>query len=547
LIQNASVHKNVRSISHISSDNVVTSTAPKPDFPKGNAVSYLFENISQWSKKSALTCYKTSKEITYGQLESDMARWGSFLEREKVPLGGVVAVISPNTLYTPAVIFGTSRAGRVLTGVNPAYTPGEIANQLSDSNACMVVCPPSWVENVKKAINITSKHIRIITVGGKYEYLPAVEDILEDSRLGFSDPALLTGNETMVLLYSSGTTGKPKGAQVSHNALICNTQVMSLPQLLAASPTTAENQARYMLLLPLFHIAGYLAIGMVGLRNGINLTPVEKFDPSSFVETIIKQEITNMQMVPSMLNFALQHPSFSPEKAPMLKSILVGAAPVLQTAADAIYRRFGEDFVLQHGYGMTECCLSVMDPVDGPVRCGYTGMPLPGVEIRVVDVETGANLPQYKDGEIHIKSDSLMTGYLNNEAATKATFSQDGWLMSGDVGHFDELGRVRIVDRTKDLIKCNALQISPSEIEDVLLGLGGVREVAVVGVPHEKFGEAPRAFIVQDGSIDESKVHAWMTEHSAKHKHLTGGVVFIDAIPKNATGKILRKDLRLLR
>lgn len=526
-----------------SPDFIVRSDVPELSFEKGNFTEFICKDLSKWSDNIALSCTSTGQNISYGSLHDRMMRWGTFLQQRALPKGAVVAVMAPNTMEYPAVMYGTIGAGCVYTGINPSYTPEEIANHLSDSGAQLVVVYGPLEPVVKQAMALNKRNLPLLSIGPQSPgQLPRVEDILQDTALGFTDPVDVSGTETMALMYSSGTTGAPKGVAVSHNAGIANVAMMSHPHFFAAASSTPSDQKSFLLMLPIFHISGFQGIGALGIRNGLRLYNMTKFDSSSFMTDIIKNKVTHLHLVPTLLNFALSRPEFTRENFGHLECLISGAAPVPSTSAAAAVEKMGEHFSLQHLYGLSEILVTHNDPV-GATRIGFTGKLLPTVQAKVVDLETGRSLPPFQDGEICMKSACIMKHYLNNEAATREIIDSDGWLHSGDVGHYDQDGYFKIVDRTKELIKVNALQVSPSELEDIILRVTGVVEVSVVGVPHPKLGEAPRAYVVTNKPLTADKIFDIVKSTAAKHKHLLGGVCFVDTLPKNATGKVMRKEL----
>ncbi|XP_063852359.1 probable 4-coumarate--CoA ligase 3 [Scylla paramamosain] len=226
-----------------------------------------------------------------------------------------------------------------------------------------------------------------------------------------------------------------------------------------------------------------------------------------------------------------------------VRSLVCGAAPVPQPSVKIIKEKTDKSLFFQEGYGMTEVLITHTTP------CGSSNASLcclPNVKCKVIDVETGKSLPANEKGEICLKSPSVMTGYLNNEAATRATIDEDGWVHSGDIGYYDDNESFNIVDRIKELIKVKAMQVAPSELEEVILQHPKVKEVGVTGVPHDRFGEAPRAYVVTSSPTSEKEIHEFLASHVASHKQLAGGVIFVSELPKTASGKILRRKLREL-
>ncbi|XP_076032850.1 luciferin 4-monooxygenase-like [Oratosquilla oratoria] len=253
------------------------------------------------------------------------------------------------------------------------------------------------------------------------------------------------------------------------------------------------------------------------------------------------QQVRAIIMVPPVLNF-LNSAHVPPEALRYLESIMVGGAPVPTTAAEILKRKVGHPLFFQEDYGMTEIFLTHITPI-GQEMIGFCGKQLPNVLGKVVDVSTGESLPANGVGEICIKTPAMMTGYLNRPEATSEIIDSEGWLHTGDIGFYNEEGYLKIVDRTKELIKVKGLQVSPSEIEDVLLQHEAVQDVGVVGIPDERLGEAPRAYIVLKKPVEEAAIHKHLEGRLATYKHLSGGVFFVNQLPKNPSGKLLRREL----
>ncbi|XP_018010015.2 probable CoA ligase CCL5 [Hyalella azteca] len=485
-----------------SADVIIRNKLSLPPNSATNFAEYVIGGARGRENQTAVVCSDSGRLVSFGALKDAAFRWGGYLLTKGLGRGSVVAVLSPNMVDYPAVVFGTISVGCVYTGINPNYTATEVAHQLKDSGAEMVVVFGPLLEVAKKAMAINKHDLPMVAIGPS-DGLPNVADIVQDATINFADPAKL---RHQVSTYASAE---------------CPSLVMTLP---------------------MFHLSGFLAISSLAILNGIKLLNITKFKPQTFIEILLEHKVNMMHLVPSLLNFALAHPKFTRQNFSHVDAVLSGAAPVPPTAVAKVSDVIAPHGQLLHIYGMTETLISHQDPV-GDTRVGFTGQLLPGLEGKVVDLTTGEDLPVGQVGELCTRGPTLMKAYHNNAEATAATLDQDGWLHSGDVGRYDVDGYVSVVDRIKELIKVNSLQVSPSEIEDVILQLPQVVEVSVVGVPHDMTGEAPRAYITTKGGIDEKTVMAHVQQHCAKHKHLTGGVAILAELPKNATGKVMRKEL----
>lgn len=526
-------------------DRIVSSALPDIPLPTGNLATYILETTKRWPTKTALECDVTGRKYTYSQVVDAVARWGGYLATLGMQRGDRLAIMMLNCPEYMLVMLGAMSVGIPVTVINSAYTAEEVYHQLQDSDPALVVHDDITEKVVEAALTLLKKPVRRVTNtdASPPAGVPNLRSLLQDSSLHLADPIEVSGTETALLPYSSGTTGKPKGVDVSHNALTSNTEMYSHPNFFCAQSSTESHQDVFLCYLPLFHVYGIVPIMLAGLHAGVKVVTVPKFDIKTFVPQIVRHKVSVVHSVPPVLNFMTQTPDVNPESMKSVKYMLCGAAPVPKPSVKIIQEKTDSSIFVQEGYGMTEVVISHATPLD----CSDAGLRnLPNVKCKVIDVETGKSLPANAIGEICFKSPSMMTGYLNNEAATLATIDEDRWLHSGDIGYYDDKGSFTIVDRIKELIKVKALQVAPSELEEVLLQHPKVKEAGVTGVPHDRFGEAPRAYVVTSSPASEKEIHEFVASHVAPHKQLAGGVVFISELPKTDSGKILRRKLREL-
>ncbi|KAG0713951.1 4-coumarate--CoA ligase [Chionoecetes opilio] len=423
----------------------------------------------------------------------------------------------------------------------------EVCRQLRDSDASLVVHDDATQKVVEAAISLLQKPLRRITNtdASPPAGVPSLRSLLQDSSLPLADPVEVIGTETALIPYSSGTTGNSKGVDVPHKALTSNVAMFSHPSFSSAKASTETHQDCFLCYLPLFHVYALLPIMMVGLHSGVKIVTVPKFNANAYVPQIIKHKVSVLHTVPPVLNFLTQSPDVTPESMASVQSVLCGAAPVSLSSAETFTQKVDRPIFFQEAYGMTEVLISHANPLNA-TRLGSCGKTLPNIKVKVVDIETGESLPANHEGELCFMSPSRMTGYINNEAATRETIDADGWVHSGDIVYYDADANFTIVDRCKELIKVKALQVAPSELEEVILQYPKVKEVGVVGVPHDLLGEAPRAYVVTSSPATEKEIQEFLAPRVAPYKQLAGGVAFISELPKNASGKILRRQLKKL-
>ncbi|MGY1618694.1 4-coumarate--CoA ligase family protein [Geodermatophilus sp. SYSU D00691] len=487
--------------------------------------------------------------ITHGQLAAYVDRVAAALHERGLRKGDVVAVFCPNTPWYPVVFHGIAAAGCVMTPINSLYTPEEIAFQLRDSGAKVVITISLFMDRVGAAVE-KSPVDEVIVMDGM-EGHASLLDLLGSQAPSVQvdiDPA----TDLVTLPYSSGTTGLPKGVMLTHRNLVANVaQCRPLIRL--------GEEERIIAVLPFFHIYGLTVLMNQGLAWGGAVVTLPRFDLEDFLRTIQDHKITRAFVAPPILLALAKHPLVDQYDLSSLTSILSGAAPLDEALANAAQERLrrGADsgVTVAQGYGMTELSPvshTTPDPgaeppgAAGAVPKGSVGFAIPNTECRLVDPSTGADAADGERGELWIRGPQVMKGYLNNPSATSDTVDADGWLHTGDVAVVDGNGCYTVVDRVKELIKYKGYQVAPAELEAVLLTSPDIADAAVIGVRDEATGEElPKAFIVRapGSEISEQQVMDYAGERLAPHKKIRA-VEFIEQVPKSAAGKILRKDLK---
>jgi acyl-CoA synthetase (AMP-forming)/AMP-acid ligase II len=447
------------------------------------------------------------------------------------------------------VFHGIAAAGCVMSPINSLYTPDEIAFQLRDSGAKTLITVSPFLDRAMAAVEKQPVDDVIVMDGaeGHASLLDLLSSKAPSPQVDI-DPA----NDLVTLPYSSGTTGLPKGVMLTHRNLVANVaQCKPLINL--------GEEERIIAVLPFFHIYGLTVLMNQGLAWGGAVVTLPRFDLEDFLRTIQDHKITRAFVAPPILLALAKHPVVDQYDLSSLTSILSGAAPLdesLALAAQQRLRKGADDgVVVAQGYGMTELSpVSHTTPDEGcdppgassDVPKGSVGYAIPNTECRLIDPESGQDAGAGQPGELWIRGPQVMKGYLNNPEATAATVDDDGWLHTGDVAVVDDEGRYTVVDRVKELIKYKGYQVAPAELEAVLLGHPEIADAAVIGVKDDASGEElPKAFVVRapGSQISEDAVMAFMAEKVAPHKKIRF-VEFIEQVPKSASGKILRKDLK---
>ncbi|KAK4321332.1 hypothetical protein Pmani_007852 [Petrolisthes manimaculis] len=515
--------------------------------PKGNVATYILQNASQWSKHTAVECSVTGRSYTYSQLVDQVAKFGGVLQKMGIGPGDRVGVMMLNCLEYPIVFLGTLFIGAVPAVYNSSYTAEEVSKQLVDSGAKLVVGDEACWGALSVALRQMSRPAIPTILNFHSSPLPQghpkLSQLLEDQNIPFADAVEVDETELAFIPYSSGTTGNPKGVKLSHGALSSSLEMLAHPSVSLIRQTSGNEQDSCLCYLPFFHIYGINFHLANAIKHGGRVVVVPKFDPSTYVSNLFKYKVRVIHTVPTVLNFLMQSPQVGPDTMTHVEAVLCGAAPVSHTAASSLAKKMDKHIQFVEGYGMTEVMITHMTPL-GEDKVGSCGKCLPSVSTKIIDLQDGRLLGPNEQGELYIKTPSIMSGYDNNDKATQDTITEDGWVKSGDIGFYDEDGFFSVIDRSKELIKVKALQVAPSELEEVLLQHPKVVEAGVVGVPDERLGEAPRAYVVTSNPTTPNEIKEFVDTRVAPYKRLVGGVVFINEMPKNQTGKMLRKELR---
>jgi acyl-CoA synthetase (AMP-forming)/AMP-acid ligase II len=511
-----------------------TSSFPEVEIPSGPITPLVLQYATELADHPAMIDGPTGRAYTYAQLADGTHRVATALAGMGIGRGDVIGILLPNIPEYFMLFHGAAILGAASTTINPTYGPEEVEYQLRDSGASVLVTIPMFVETAEKAIEGTA--VRSIIVVGETDTHTPFSDLLAAAPYeGHAevDPA----DDVVVLPYSSGTTGLPKGVMLTHRNLGAN--LMQIYHVMEVAP----GEERVIAVLPFFHIYGMQVLMNNVIFRGGTVVTMPRFDLPEFLRILQDHEITIAYLVPPIVLALAKHPLVDEFDLSSLRLIFSGAAPLAGELADEVRRRLKVDVV--QGYGMTELSPVTHSTPEGVYNPSSVGKTISNTETRIIDPATGDDLPPGADGEIWIRGPQMMKGYLNNPSATASTIDRDGWLHTGDIGHFDDDGFLYIVDRLKELIKYKGFQVPPAELEGVLLTHPAVVDAAVIGVPDEEAGEIPKAFVVlaPGADISAEELEAFVAEHVASYKRVRQ-IEFIDAVPKSASGKILRRELR---
>jgi acyl-CoA synthetase (AMP-forming)/AMP-acid ligase II len=511
------------------------SPLPDVDIPPVSLSDYVLARAAELGDKPALIDGPTGRTITYSQVNHLSRSLAGGLAAKGFGKGQVLALMAPNLPEYAVVFHGTTLAGGALTTVNPTYTEREVHHQLVDAGAGILVTIGMFLDTAKAAIAGTSV-TQIYVLGEVPE--GAGEGVRPLSEL-FGAPieqVPVDPDDLAVLPYSSGTTGLSKGVMLTHRNLVAN-----VAQVLV--PADLNDGDVLIAVLPFFHIYGMQVLMNCGLRAGATIVTMPRFDLEQFLALHAEHSVTRSFVAPPIVVALAKHPLVDKYDLSALTQVFSGAAPLSAELALEAGARLGCDVV--QGYGMTELSpVSHLTP-PGMFRPGSCGVTAPNTEMRVVHPASGEDLGVGEDGELWIRGPQVMKGYLNNPKATELTLDDEGWLRTGDIGHVEADGHVFIVDRLKELIKYKGFQVPPAELEALLLTHPAVADAAVVGLPDEEAGEIPAAFVVlrPNASTTAEELQQFIAGQVASYKQIRQ-LTFIDAVPKSASGKILRRVLR---
>ncbi len=495
------------------------------------------------------------KTLTYSGVRSLSNSLAGSLVDMGIRPGDKVALLLPN--YPGFIIsyYAVLKAGGVVVPLNPLYTEGELEHQLSESEARAVITIPLFAE---KASRLAQRLKIALILDALHRYMPLpikalvwAKEKLTLSRIknlsctdmgklleGRSDfrPVRVDPKNLAVLIYSGGTTGKAKGVMLSHFAVVANAhQIAAWGQL--------NHKERILTVLPMFHGYG-MNVGMnAPILSGMSIVLLPRFKPKEMARAIVRYKPTTTAVVPTILIALSNLPHIDRYDFTSLKAVWVGAAPLTKAAKEEFEKK-AKCRVIE-GYGLTEAVTAIMaNPYRGKHKVGSIGIPFPDVDAKVVSIETNEDLPPNQQGEIVLKTPTVMLGYYKRPEETEDVI-KDGWLYTGDIGYMDEEGYFYITDRKKDLIIVGGFNVFPREIDEVIQKHPKVKEGIAVGVPDEYRGEKIKAYIVlkEGETATEEEFLEYFREHLAPYK-VPKEVEFRKELPKNAIGKVLRRILR---
>ncbi|WP_243356308.1 fatty acid--CoA ligase family protein [Bacillus litorisediminis] len=492
--------------------------------------------------------YFAGESKSYAELDGAVTKFASGLQKLGIDKGDHVGLLLGNSPYFIIGLYGALRAGATVVPLNPLYTPSELGYMLDNGDVKALIALDLALPVLEKAHpslpkiesyilcktpkqeGETSLRIEELSIRPK---LQTFTNVLESGDLSFQ-PSDADEDDTAVILYTSGTTGKPKGAMLTHKNLFSNAHDIG-------EYLKFNEEDRIITALPMFHVFCLTVALNAPLMKGATLLIVPRFSPKEIFDLGKTMNPTVFAGVPTMYNFLYQYPEGNPDDLKSLRLCVSGGAsmPV------ALLKNFEKKFkvAVSEGYGLSEASpVTAFNPLDRPRKPGSIGTSIINVENKVVD-PNGEEVPIGQVGELIVKGPNVMKGYYKMPEETEATI-KEGWLYTGDLARMDEEGYFYIVDRKKDMIIVGGYNVYPREVEEVLYNHPDIVEAAVVGVPDSTHGEAVKSFVVSNNPhLTADDVIEYCSLHLAKYK-LPSYVEFLDELPKNATGKILRRSLK---
>lgn len=531
---------------------------PPLDIPKVNILSYLFPQGSNLSEKPIwASAENPSMSLSSASVVQYIKRFAVGLDKLSIPTERAIMMFSPNHVFVPMLYLATTGSKRYFTGANPAYTVGEVAYQMKTINAALVLVHPTLLAVAVKAakrVGIPTDRLyqfsdtKCHTIDGIRDWRTILASESE-ARLWAWDS--LDGekscNTIAAINFSSGTTGVPKGVCISHYNLVANMMqvIHNRYHTTPYSLAQPDRDERWLAFLPLYHGYSQLWTISVAVKLQASVYIMGAFNFVNFLSHIQQYKISGLQVVPPVMVMLSKRPETVKNDISSVRHIMSAAAPLSAELQNEVHTRFG--MTVTQCWGMTETtCVGISAVGKAHDVTGNIGMLLPNTEVKLLSEDGTEIIKDNEAGEMWIRGPQIMLKYWNNEEATRESKTADGWLRTGDVA-FASKQKFWIVDRKKELIKVNGLQVAPAEIEAVLLECDDVADAAVVGIMlHGE--EYPRAYVVLQetsrGKATGVDIARFVEERVAKHKRLIGGVKFIDQVPKLASGKIIRKQMK---
>jgi acyl-CoA synthetase (AMP-forming)/AMP-acid ligase II len=512
--------------------------SPYPDItiPASSVTDAVFAGFAGYPDKPALIDGPSGRTLSFRQLAETVDKVAAGLTAHGLAKGDVFAIYSPNLPEYAVAFYAVAKLGAINTTINPLYTVDELINQLNDAGAKFLLTIPQFLDKALAAAQKTAVR-QVFVLGEAAAGASAFSSLLEHGAT-VPEVTIDPQQDLVVLPYSSGTTGLPKGVMLTHRNIVAN--MAQIDGITNNAIVTRDDTV--IAFLPFFHIYGMVVIMNYTLAKGATIITMPRFEMEPFLRLIEQYRVTRVNLVPPVLLGLAKHPLVDQFDLSSLKTMTCGAAPLGEELARTAGRRLG--CIISQGYGLTETSpVTHSCPMaQAPHKPGSVGPCIASTEALISDVDTGKSLGPNQQGEIWIRGPQVMQGYLNNPQATAACIDDNGWFHTGDIGYADDEGFFYIIDRVKELIKYKGFQVAPAELEALLVTHPAIADAAVIPSPDEEAGEIPKAFLVLKDQLETDEIMNWVAARVAPHKRIRA-LEFIDAIPKSLSGKILRRTL----
>ncbi|RWX76881.1 long-chain fatty acid--CoA ligase [Neorhizobium lilium] len=523
------------------------------------------ESCSRFADRPAFS--SMGKALTFRQMEEGSRKIGSWLQAQGLKKGDRVAVMLPNILQNPVIVYGILRAGMVVVNVNPLYTPRELEHQLKDAGATAIFVLENFAHTVEQAVSHTAiRHVIVATMGDMLglkghvvnlvvrrvkKLVPAwslpgaksFRQALSEGARQTLQPVEVAPDDVAFLQYTGGTTGVSKGAVLTHKNLLSNKEQMAIWLETAFLFKPKPDQLQFLCALPLYHIFALTVNSLMGIATGShNILIANPRDIPAFVKELEKYRIHVFPGLNTLFNALMNNPGFQKLDFSSLILVFGGGMSVQRSVAERWHAMTG--CPITEGYGLSETSpVATANRLDATEFSGMIGLPVSSTEVSMRDDE-GLEIEIGNVGEICIRGPQVMAGYWNRPDDTARAMTADGFFRTGDIGYMDRQGYIKIVDRKKDMILVSGFNVYPNEVEEVAATHPGVLECAAVGVPDEHSGEAVKLFVVRkDPTLTEAELRTHCAVGLTNYKR-PRFIEFRDQLPKSNVGKILRRELR---
>ncbi|KAK6628519.1 hypothetical protein RUM43_002334 [Polyplax serrata] len=524
------------------SDEFILRGVPEPEVPNCSVAEYVLPKIRNTSRdRVVLVDGETGETMTAWQYLTESLRLLQGMKGLGLKQNDTVAMMCRNSFPANEIMLATWLGALPVAPINGFMKVAEMRHIFDLIKPKLIFCEEQAVHNVAAAVESLFL-APIIVIVDKEEHSPYTymnyKDVKEEVDVESFEPEPVESPATQVLVIapSSGTSGLPKGIGITHTNVIYQDAVME-------NMTLFPSDAIFLCLSHFFWVTGTLGLIRSLSVGGVRVF-IKNINPKTVLNAIDKFKPVYTIIAPLTLAALMKYPEFNSYDTSSIRYVLLAGSPLTEGVSKYIKKTWPE-LKIYNVYGLTEStgmtCLNSDDDLSVGKVCS-------GVHLKITDIDTGTVLGPNTSGEICMKSPGIMLGYVGNEEGTSESIDEEGWLHTGDIGYYDENGKIYVIDRIKEMIKVRDMQVAPAEIENVIAGIPGVIEVGVVGIPHETDIFRLRALVVKHKSfnVTEEDVHARVESTLSDYKKLTGGVFFVDAIPKTETGKISRKELRLL-